>query len=819
MTRSLTLAMAALFIGTALAGCTGNTNNPGGNTSTTPGGASGAPQAVVTASPLAPDVGQTVTFTAAQAASSDQASWQFGDGATGTGVSTTHAYSSPGQYIVLLTVTRGSQNATNDAALTYITVTAPPLDIANITNDTPPLVTVAFSGQVVQTGSSLSFNATGSGAYEPNPKFDPTAASTPSTNPPFKPSGTLTYAWDFGDGQTATGVAANHTFNAAGLYAVKLTGTGTNGKSSTYVVTVRVLPQAPSTPGVRNPTTFLEASISEAESLDPGYDYETAGGQVIQQVYETLYYYNRDHADNLTPRLAADYPAVSADGTTYTIPLRQDVKFHDGATMTATDVKFSLDRTILMNDPDGPAWILGTIAGASDYSGSKGTAADRQTYLAAGGVTVVDDHTVKIKLSQPDPAFLFKLAFTEASIVEKAGVCAHKGNDFTSDCLPAPGNTRDPWMDRNEVGTGPFQLDAWIPGNEIILKRFDGYVSPGPVFPKPTLEKVILQHVDDINTRELMLFSGEADDVYLPVDHDVDVVNKAGLHIIENPSFTINFIGFNQQFCGGPSASNYQSCLTANSQSAPKGANGQVDPGFFSDVHMRKAWSYAFNYDSYFKDIARNHGLMANGAIPKGMFGYDGSIPAPAQDMTKAVQELKASNHSDGFSITLFYNTGNTGREKGATLLAQNVQQMCQQANAQCTVDVQGLDFSTAFLPKQREKSLPIFFLGWAPDYAFPDDYTVTFLDPVNGVYAKRVGYDDPAVKTLQDNLLKETDTSKLQKGYSDLVKMSNADFPYIWLTQAANYHVERDWVHGYYFNPMHAGGPNIGDFSTISKS
>src|SRR5439155_472596 len=138
------------------------------------------------------------------------------------------------------------------------------------------------------------------------------------------------------------------------------------------------------------------------------------------------------------------------------------------------------------------------------------------------------------------------------------------------------------------------------------------------------------------------------------------------------------------------------------------------------------AWSYAFDYDTYYKDIARNHGKMANGAIPKGMFGYDDSIAQPKQNVDLAVQELKASNHSDGFSMTLFFNTGNTVREKGANLLAQ---------------------------------------------------------------------------------------------GYSDLVKMSNADFPYIWLTQAANYHVERNWVHGYYYNPMHNGGPTIGDFTAISKS
>lgn len=820
MTRTMTLAVSALFVGLAIAGCTGGNNGGGGN-NTGGGSSAGAPQAVVTASPLSPQVGQPVTFSAAQALPTDQAAWQFGDGATGTGTSTTHTYTSPGQYIVLLTLTRGAANSSNDAALTYITVTPAALELANITNDTAPLLTVAASNQVVQPGIAVSFNATGSGAWIPNPSFDPkNPVQTGASNPPYQPKGNLTYTWDFGGDGSGTGVQVNHTFANAGLYAVKVTGTSDSGKTSSFITTVRVLANAPATPGVRNPTTYLEATIGEAESLDPAYDYETAGGQILQQVYETLFYYQRDAADHVVPRLATEVPTIanggiSADGTNYTIKIRQNVKFHDGNTMTADDVKFSLDRTIIMNDPDGPAWILGTIAGAGDYSGTKGTPADRAAYAAAGGVTVKDPTTIVIKLSQPDPAFLFKLAFTEAAVVSKKSVCAHAESDFI-DCLPAVGNTRHPWMDTHEVGTGAFQLDAWIPGQQIILKRFDAYWDTAN---RPALDKVIIQKVDDINTRLLMLFSGQADDVYVPVDHDLDVVGKAGLSIEDKPSFTINFIGMNQAFCGGPDAKNFQKCMTDNGADAPKGANGQADPLFFGDLHMRKAWSLAFDYATYYKDIARSHGKMANGAIPEGMFGFDSSLPAPKQDLTSAVTELKASNHSGGFSLTLYYNSGNTGREKGANLLAQNVKQMCQQAGATCTVNVQGLDWSTAFLPKQRAKALPIFFLGWAPDYAFPDDYTVTFLQSQNGVYAKRVGYNDPAVNALQDALLKELDQAKLQKGYSDLIKMSNADYPYIWLTQAANYHVQRSWVHGYYYNPMHSGGPNIGDFYTISKS
>ena len=815
MNRIMTVAVTLLFAGVALAGCTGGNNGGGGGGG---GDNTAPPQAVVTASPLSPKVGEQVSFTASQAKSGDDAQWQFGDGATGTGASATHTYSAPGQYIVLLTLSNDQGNSTNDAALTYITVTPAPLELANITNATAPFAQAAASTQVVQAGGTVQFDASGSGAWEANPEFDPSdPVQSPAHNAPFASTGEVTYAWDFGDNATGgntTGAQVNHTFSKPGLYPVKLTVTSTAGQSSSYYVTVRVLPQAPPATGVRNPSTFITATIGEPESLDPGYDYESAGGAILEQVYEKLYDYPRDRADQVVPRVAAEQPQVSANGTEVTIKIRQGIKFHDGTDLTAEDVKFSIDRLILMNDPDGPSWIYTVIAGADKYHSSDSTAADRTAYLAAGGITVVDPQTVKFKLDFPDPAFKFKLAFYATSIVSKDYVCAHAEPDFV-DCLPPPGETRHPWMDTHEAGSGPFMLDTWIPGQQIILKRFDQYWDNAR---KPKVEKVIIQKVEDINTRLLMLFSGQADDVYIPVDHADDVIGKANVRIVENPSWTVGFIGFNQKFCGGSSDPGFQTCMTANGGDAPKGANGQPAPDFFADVNMRKAFTLAFDYDTYYNDILDRHGEILNGPLPKGIFGYDESIPKPKQDMAAAVEAFKKTNHTGGFALAIYFNTGNTVREQTAALYAQNLEEMCQQAGATCDVKSQGLDWSTAFLPKQRARALPMFYLGWAPDYAYPDNYAVTFAHSEKGVYSKRVGYVNTELDAMMDDLADEFDEAKAKAGWSTVVKELNEDYVFLWLAQSANYHVERDWVKGYYYNPMHSGGPNIGDYTAVSK-
>lgn len=804
MSKIVPVTIVAILAGAVLAGCANNEGDGG-----TPGGGS-APTAAVTATPLAPKVGETVTFSSG-AGASDTSSWNFGDGESESGAQVTHAYQTPGQYIVTLNVTNAAgRSATNDAALTYITVTPTELEIADITEQTAPVAVAASSAQVIQVGGSVSFDAAGSGIWVANPDFDPSdPVQNPSHNPPFQTTPeNATFAWDFGDGQTGEGVAVNHTFSSAGVFPVKLTVTGATGGSSSYIVTIRVLPQQPPAQGVRNPGTFTIATIAEPESLDPAYDYETAGGHVISNVYETLFTYQRDRADALQPLLAASMPTFNADRTEVTVKLKPGVKFHNGDTLDAEDVKFSIDRAILMDDPDGPAWILSVIKGAGDYHGSDGSAEKRAAYLAAGGVTVVDPMTVKFTLDYADPAFLFKITFSVASIVSKQGVCQNAEPDFV-DCLPPPGETRHPWMDTHEVGSGPFMLEAWIPGQQIILARYNDYHGV-----KPKIEKVVRVKVEDINTRLLMLFSGQADDVYIPVDHDTDVIGKPNVRITENPSWVVSFIGFNQKFCGGPERSTFQSCMDQNGADAPKGADGKPDPLFFSDINMRKAWTYAFDYETYLKDILRNHGKMLNGPLPEGIFGYDASIPRPARDIEKAREHFRMTNHSDGFTITIFYNSGNTVREKTAQLLAQNLRDLGPNVN----VNVQALDFSTAFLPKQRAFALPVFYLGWAPDYAYPDNYVVTFAHSKSGVYSKRVGYVNPELDAKLDALVRETDEAKLKQGWSEAVKTLNEDYAFLWLGQSANFHVERDWVQGYYFNPMHSGQPNTGDWSAISK-
>jgi PKD repeat protein len=162
--------------------------------------------------------------------------WNFGDGTTATGATASHTYASAGSYTVALTVTDNG-GATGSTANSVTVSAAPP--------NQPPVA--AFTS----TTSGLTASVNGSSSSDP----DGTIAS---------------YAWTFGDGGTATGAAASHTYTAAGTYTVTLTVTDNQGATNavSHSVTVSATNQPP-VAAFTSTTSGLTASVNGSSSSDP----------------------------------------------------------------------------------------------------------------------------------------------------------------------------------------------------------------------------------------------------------------------------------------------------------------------------------------------------------------------------------------------------------------------------------------------------------------------------------------------------------------------------------------------------------------------
>jgi ABC-type transport system substrate-binding protein len=110
--------------------------------------------------------------------------------------------------------------------------------------------------------------------------------------------------------------------------------------------------------GPKDKTTLVVAESEVGiDTLDPALAYDTASGEIIQNVYETLIFYDGDATDKFVPMLASEMPAISADGKTYTFKIRPNVKFHNGDVLTPSDVAYSFQRALLQGGTASPIWL------------------------------------------------------------------------------------------------------------------------------------------------------------------------------------------------------------------------------------------------------------------------------------------------------------------------------------------------------------------------------------------------------------------------------------------------------------------------------
>ncbi|MFT4266988.1 MAG: ABC transporter substrate-binding protein [Xenophilus sp.] len=212
--------------------------------------------------------------------------------------------------------------------------------------------------------------------------------------------------------------------------------------------------------------TLVVALSSGPGNLDPQVAPSVDSAKYAWNVFDTLYGF--DLQGNLEPRLATHYE-VGDGGLTHTFKLRPGVKFHNGATLTSQDVKYSLERII---KPE--------------------TKSTRRPYFAntVAGIDTPDAQTVVIRLSQKDGAFLNKVA-GYLYIVPKA----------YTEALPTPEA-----FAQAPVGTGPFRFVSHKIGQSIELARFDDFWGA-----KPGVAKVVLRFIPEASSRVNAVLAGEVD--------------------------------------------------------------------------------------------------------------------------------------------------------------------------------------------------------------------------------------------------------------------------------------------------------------------
>lgn len=423
------------------------------------------------------------------------------------------------------------------------------------------------------------------------------------------------------------------------------------------IVLSTAAPQAEATPNPaagqpRQGGAYRILASSDIPSLDAALAFDYIDWWASSMlVYNRLYSF--DAGGKLFADLAAGMPEISSDRLTYTIPLRKGVKFHNGREVTATDVKFSLDRTadVKLASPGGSY--------NSNIVGYDEVAAGTATGLA--GVKVLDPSTVQITLKQPQAVFPGVLAVGTNGIVPQDEV-TKAGKD---------------WGTATVIGTGPFKLSEWRTGEKLVFERNPDFFRTGAAY----LDRVEIQVNVEASVSVLRWENGEAEYVYTVPAAELarirsDPVLKDRMRI--GPSLIFSYLEFRI-----------------------------AKP--FDDVHVRQAASMAIDKQTLAE--RSQNGVALDGIYPSRLLQYDPAFKAKyAYNPEQAKRLLVDAGFADGVKGVKFW----AGSSPNNNITGELIQADLKDAGIEAEI-VTG-DFAL-FKPRFESGEVQLAIRGFGSDY------------------------------------------------------------------------------------------------------
>ncbi len=398
---------------------------------------------------------------------------------------------------------------------------------------------------------------------------------------------------------------------------------------------------------------------SEATSMDPSFHQLSTNTQVLLNVFEALT--KQDALQMVEPSLATEWEAV--DDTTWRFTLRDGVTFHDGTPFTAHDVIYTYCRVPLVeNSPSSFTIYTGVIA-------------DMQAE---------DDHTLIITTKAAHPLLPTEIA--QLPIVSAETLGAEDTITFGPDgtCEGMGDVPQSPAFSSPDVavGTGPYKLDSYTRGTELVLTRNEEYWGG-----TPNWAEVTMRPITSDGPRVAALLSGDVDMIESPPIQDIDRITGEGFKVVDALSNRIIYLAMDQEG-------------EAPSISGTDGENPLLD------ARVREAISLAINRDAIAERIMGGYAQPAGELLPPPMFGSN-DRPVDPYDPERAQELLAEAGYPDGFEITL--GTPND-RYINDAQVAQAVAQMLAQVGITVNVDA---STASQFFSRRNAQEFPLYMAGW----------------------------------------------------------------------------------------------------------
>ncbi len=392
---------------------------------------------------------------------------------------------------------------------------------------------------------------------------------------------------------------------------------------------------------------LVVASTAEVTTWDPSSSFSTEVSYMAN-IYETLLRANPEGSDEAFTPLLAESWDISDDGLEWIFHIREDVYFHDGEKLTADAVKDSIDRTITLQE--GASFIWSPVT----------------------SIDVQNEMSVKFTLSDPVPLDRIVSSGNGAWIMSPAAVTQERE-----------------WFEAgNAVGIGPYQLDSYRTGEEVVLTRFDDYWGG---WNDNQYSRVIVKIVYEAVVQRQLL---EAGDVQI-----ASVVPVEALSVLENNPDINVYRGF--------STYNYFGYL--NTAKPP-----------LDNVLVRQAVSYAVPYDDIIEIATGGQANQSQGPVPAGLWPWHESLSQYNYDIEAAKSLLREAGYPDGtlggVDMVLTYASENPAHTRYAPLIQESLQQIGINLEVRPILWSQQWEMAKESDPETDAQD--IFLLFWWPTYA-----------------------------------------------------------------------------------------------------
>jgi len=461
-------------------------------------------------------------------------------------------------------------------------------------------------------------------------------------------------------------------------------------------------------------------------SLDPHFYNASPNNSLAMHLFDRLV--ERDAAARLQPGLALSWTAVS--DTTWEFKLRPGVKWHDGRDFTADDVAFTVERT--PNVPNSPGGFGGFVRSIKR-------------------VEVVDPLTVRFHTETPAP-----LVPTDLAAV--AIIARHVNGTATEDYNAG----------RAAIGTGPYRLASYTPGDRTELVRNDAWFGP-----RQPWERVSYRFIGSDSGRVAAVLAGDVDIVdqvptsdiaRLRRDNRVKVVDTQGLRVIYLlPDFSRD----------GPPA-----FATAND-----GSRLARNP--FRDLRVRRALSLAINREALCRQVMEGTAQPTGQWLAPGTYSHNPEVRPDPFDPDRARALLAEAGFPQGLRLTLH---GPNDRYPNDARIIQAVGQMWTRVGIQTAVEA--APWAT-FSARNARQEYDIRLLGWASTTGEAAYTLVNITSTYN--QAARLGannngrYSNPELDALVARATSTLDDGAREKLLQQGVKMAMDDLAFIPLMQLVN--------------------------------